>query len=322
MKRKTFYIFLACEAALCMLLYLARESLPQVFTTLIAFPFEQIGILLRIISLSGRMGNIISIVLYIAICIIPVFVLLFLKKKRKLYKEDALFAVLSAVLFVVIYLMINPGLLNSHLGSLAGQSFGKTLLGGMVYSLLVGYVLLRILRQIFAADTYRLQKHLFVLLYIINALLVLVVFGGQFGIMLDSFETLRAGNIGNEHNLGMSYFFIVLEYLVTVLPYILVILIVFYGQDLLKELSADRYSEATVTAAEKLSRICGSSLIITVLSNIGFNLLQLVFIENLFVVNGSVQIPLLSITFVLAAFLLAQYIKENKQLKDDNDMFI
>ena len=51
-------------------------------------------------------------------------------------------------------------------------------------------------------------------------------------------------------------------------------------------------------------------------------LLQFAFMKTLLVVNGSVQIPILSMAFVLAALLLAQYIKENKQLKDDNDMFI
>jgi hypothetical protein len=322
MKRKLFYFFLSCEAALCILLYLAREVLPQVFTALIAFPFEQIGILLRMLSLSGFSGNIISIVFYLTICLIPAFVLFFLRKKRKLFPEDALLAVLSVVLFAVIYLMVNPGLLSTRIGGSQVLSIGKALLGGIAYSILIGYILLRILRQFFVADTYRLQKYLVVLLYIINILLVFLVFGGQFGILLDFFDSLRAGNTGNEHNLGISYIFLVLEYLVNVLPYILVILVVFIGQDLLRELSIDRYSEASVTVAEKLSHICGLALIITVISNIGFNLLQLVFIKKLLVVNGSVQIPLLSVTFVLAAFLLAQYIKENKQLKDDNDMFI
>ncbi len=322
MKRKTFYIFLICEAVICMLLYLAREALPQIFTTLIAFPFEQIGILLRIISLSGNLGNVISIVFFVAICLIPSFVLLLLRKKRRLYAEDTLLAVLSMVLFMVIYLMINPGLLGTYLGTSAGQSFGKALLGGMVYSILIGYALLRILRLFFVADTCRLQKYLMVLLYIIIFLLIYIAFGAQFSQMLDSFEKLRADNTGNEHRLGMSYIFLVLQYLVNSLPYVLVILVIFHGQDLLRELSINRYSEETVYTAEKLSRICGLALIVTVISNVGFNLLQLLLIKMLSVVNGSVQIPLFSITFVLAALLLAQYIRENKQLKDDNDMFI
>jgi hypothetical protein len=38
--------------------------------------------------------------------------------------------------------------------------------------------------------------------------------------------------------------------------------------------------------------------------------------------NSSLQIPVLSIAFVLATLLMARFIGENKQLKDDYDMFI
>lgn len=319
MKHNKLYIFLGCEAILCMMLYLAREALPQVFTTVMAFPLEQIGILLRILSLSGKLGNAISIVLYAALCLIPAFVLFLLRKKRKLFAEDALLAVLSLVLFAVIYLMINPGLLGEYLGNSLGQ---KALLGGIAYSVLTGYILMRILRLFFAADTGRLQKYLMVLLYIINIFIVLLVFGAQFNNLLDSFEQLRAGNKGNEHRLGMSYIFLVLKYLVDALPNALIIPVFFSGQNLINELSVDRYSDQAVACAEKLSRMCGLALIISVLSNVGLNLLQLVFINKLSVTNSSVQIPVFSIVFVLATLLLAQYIKENKRLKDDNDMFI
>lgn len=322
MKHKPFYILLSCEAILCMMLYLAREALPQVFTTVIAFPFEQIGILLRLLSLSGSLGNAVSIVVYAALCLIPALVLLLLRKKRKLCTEDALLAVSSAVLFAVIYFMINPGFLGENMGSSMGQGIVKAFLGAIVYSVIFGYILIRILRLFFSADTSRLQKYLMILLYIVNILIVLIIFGVKFSDLLDSFKQLQAGNKGNEHRLGFSYVFLVLKYLVDAIPNALIIPVVFSGQNLLTELSADRYSEQTVDCAQKLSRMCGLALCITVLSNIGLNLFQLVFINKLSAANSTVQIPFFSIVFVLAALLLAQYIKENKQLKDDNDMFI
>ncbi len=319
MKHKSLYIFLGCEAILCMSLYLAREALPQVFTTIIAFPFEQIGILLRLLSLSGRLGNAISIIIYASLCLIPTLALILLQKKRKLYAEDALLAVLSVVLFLVIYFMINPGLLGKYMGSSLGH---KTLLGGIVYSVIVGYALFRILRLFYSADTLKLQKYLMVLLYLVNIFIVIIVFGAQFSNLLDSFKQLQAGNKGNEHRLGYSYIFLVLKYLVDAIPNALIIPVVINGQNLLRELSADRYSDQAVVSAQKLSRMCGLALYITVVSNIGLNLLQLVFINKLSVAESTVQLPVFSIVFVLAALLLAQYIKDNKQLKDDNDMFI
>lgn len=322
MKHKKLCVFLACEAVLCILLHSAREILPRAFTAVMAFPFEQIGLGLRALSLSGDTGNIISIVLYTTLCLIPVGILYSLKRVRRLYPEDALLAVLSIVLFAVVYMMINPGLLGPYFGDATGQSVTKAVLGGMVYSVLIGYAVLRILRLFFHADTGRLQKYLEILLCALNALFVYLAFGAYFSSLMDSFDALRSGNTGNEQSLGMSYLFLVLQYVVNALPYILNVLVVFAALELLDELSADRYSEAAVNASEKLSRLCGMALAVIVISNIGFNLLQLVFIKMLAVMNGSVQIPLISVAFTLAVLLLAQYIKENKQLKDDNDMFI
>ena len=322
MKQKALGIILAFEAVICMLLYFTQEALPQAFTAAMAFPFEQLGLGLRALSLSGGAGNAVAVVLYAGLCLIPAVVLIFIRRKRELRREDVLLGLLSAVRFAVLYFMINPGMLGEYLGSTPGQSVGKAMLGGMVYSVLCGYLVLRILRIFFAADTGKLQKYLMALLCVLNILFVYLAFGVCFGELLDAIQALQAGNAGNEHLLGMSYAFLVMQYLVDVLPYVLNVLVVFSALHLLQALGADRYSETTVAAAGALSRLCGSVLAATVLSNIGFNLLQLLFIKRLMVVNSSVQIPLLSVAFVLAVLLLAQFIGENKQLKDDNNMFI
>lgn len=322
MKRKKFYILLGCEAVLCMLLFLVRESIPGIFTAIIVFPFEQIGMLLRKLSLSGDIGNVFSIIVYVVISLIPIFVLFIYKKRRELCTEDSLLVVLSAVLFVVLYLLINPGLLGNYLGSAEGLILGKVLLGGMAYSVLFGYIILRILRFFFIADADRLQKYITVLLCVLNIFFIYLAFGAQFDSLLNSMDALRTGNTGAEQSLGMSYMFLVLQYIVNALPNVLNVLVVFAGINLLKELAIDKYSEATVAASIALSRLCGLVLIIIVISNIGFNLLQLIFANVLRVINGTIQIPMLPIAFVLIALLLAQYIRENKKLKDDNDMFI
>ena len=322
MKRKSLMAFLSIEAVLCIFIAFAREALSKAFTAAMSFPFEQIGLGLRALSLSGSAGNAASIILYAMFCLVPAAALLFIRKRRRMQIEDILLGVLSAVLFAVLYLMINPGMLDTSLGSAAGQTIGKAMLGVMAYSVLCGYLVLRVLRLCFSADTGKLQKYLAALLSLLNILFVYLAFGACFGDLLDAISTLRAGNTGNERFLGMSYVFLTLQYLVDALPYVLDVLVVFAAMGLLEKLNTDRYSQAAVTAAGKLTRLCGSALAVIVLSNIGFNLLQFLFIKGLMVVNGSVQIPLLSVAFVLGILLLAQFIGENKQLKDDNDMFI
>ena len=318
MKRKLLFIVLGCEAVLCLLLYSARDMLAGVFSAVLAFPFEQVGLGLRALSLAGPAGNAAAVAAYVLLCLTPAAALLLLRRRRRLRLEDSLLAILSAVLFAVLYFMINPGLLVPFGGSAAG----KAVLGGIVYSLLCGYAVLRILRLFYDADTEALQRYLARLLCLLAALFVYLAFGACFGRLLDAFDALRAGNAGHERQLGVSYVFLVLQFLADALPYLLDVAVIISALNLLRELTADRYSRAAVISAHRLSRLCGLALAVSVLSNMGFNLLQLIFFRSLHVINGTVQLPVLSVAFVSAVLLLARLIGENKRLKDDNDMFI
>jgi len=140
--------------------------------------------------------------------------------------------------------------------------------------------------------------------------------------LLGSVAALRVGNVGNEHLLGASYAFLVLQFIVDALPYALNVIIVFSVLRLLDEMRIDRYSAETVAAAERVSRLCAAFLVTTVLAGICLNLLQFLFSKSLFIINSSVQIPVFSIAFVLAALLFTRLLTENKQLKDDNDLFV
>lgn len=322
MKRNVFIGILMVEALLCVVLRILQASFTGVFSAVMAFPFEQIGLGLRLLSLSGGLGNAVAIAIYFAASLFPVSALPVLRKKRKLHTEDGLLGLLSVVLFAVLYLMINPGIINSLTRGVAGQPVGKAVLGVTVYSVLCGYLVLRVLRLFSVGGTDKLLRYMSVMLHLLNMLFVYIIFSTCIGNLLNSIASLKAGNTGNEHLLGASYFSLVLQFTVDALPYVLDVFVVFAALRLLHEMRTDRYSAEAVAATERMSRLCSAALAATVLSNIGFNLLQLLFVKSLMVVNGSVQIPVFSITFVLAALLLTRFVAENKQLKDDNDMFV
>ncbi|MDR1619861.1 MAG: hypothetical protein LBS18_04270 [Clostridiales bacterium] len=322
MKRNVLVGILVIEALLCVVLRILQASFSDAFFAVMAFPFEQIGSGLRLLSLSGDTGNIAAIVFYFLISLLPAAALLVVRKKRGLRVEDGLLGLLSAVLFAVLYLMINPGVIGTLTGGTMGQSTGKAIAGGMVYAVLCGYFVLRVLRLFFVGGTDKLVRYMSVMLSLLNVLFVYLAFGARFDEMLNSSAALQAGNAGNEHLLGASHVFLVVQFLVDALPFVLNVFVVFAALRLLCEMRADRYSAETVSATERMSRLCAVALAATVLSNIGFNLLQFLFVKSLMVVNGSVQIPVFSITFVLAALLLTRFVAENKQLKEDNDLFV
>jgi hypothetical protein len=319
MKRRMYGGLLAVEAAACIASMLVQASFAGVFSAMAAFPFEQIGLGLRALSLSGGPGNVAAIVLYAAVSLAPVGVLFLLRKQRKLLPEEGLLGIFSIALFAVLYLMINPGVMGIPADVLAT---GKMVLGGALYSILCGYFVLRALRLFLQSDVERLTKYMSVMLGLLGVLLVYVVCGTCFGGLLNSFTSLRAGNVGNEHDLGTSYVFLWLQFAVDVLPYVLDVWVIFAALRLLDAVRADRYSEGAVAATTRLSRYCAVALVVTVLTNMGFNLLQLLFAKMLRSVNVSVSIPIFSIVFVLAALLLTRFVAENKQLKDENDAFI
>ena len=64
MKERHLFTLLSVEAAACVLFCILQRSLSGLFSTLIAFPFEQIGAGLRVLSLSGAVGNVVAILLY------------------------------------------------------------------------------------------------------------------------------------------------------------------------------------------------------------------------------------------------------------------
>ncbi len=321
MKRKLLIGLLAAEAAACVALCFLQTSFGNVFSTMMAFPFEQIGLGLRSLSLSGGALNVLALVLYGAISLLPMAFLMFFRKKRKLQKEDWLLGLLSVLLFVVLYAMTNPGLIGLQTGGLPPAA-GKAALGLLVYSVLCGYLALRVLRLFYTGGTEKLLGYASAMLMLIAALFVYAAFGAGFSNMLKSFEALRAGNTGNEHLLAATYICLAMEAVVNALPRVLGVVVVFKALVLLDEMKVNRYSESAIAAAKHMCRWCAIALAATMLSIIGFNLVQLLFSKALLVTHVGAQLPVDSIGFMLAVLLFTRLLTENKQLKDDNDMFI
>lgn len=322
MKRNGLIGFLVAEALLLVVFRALQASFGGALPAVMAFPFEQIGAGLRFLSLSGDIGNAAAIALYLAVCLSPIAALLAIRKKRALNGEDGLLVLLSAVLFPVMYQMINPGMIALPMGGAMGQAFGKALLGAAIYVVLSGYAVLRILRLFSVSGMDKLFRCMSVMLSVLSVLFVYMAFGACFDSLLGAIGALKAGNTGNEHLLSASHVFLAAQFAVDALPYILNVLVVFASLKLLREMRQDRYAPETVAATKGLSRLCAAALKATVLANIGFNLLQMVFQKSLMVVNSSVEIPVFSITFVLAVLLMTRFVAENKQLKDDNDLFV
>lgn len=285
--------------------------------SIFTFPFEQIGWGLRQLSLSGAVGNIAAILLFVLLGLIPCAVFVWLKKKGRACKVDWMLPAISVCLFLVLYFMINPGLFTMPI---PGE--GKALLGCTFYSVLVGYLVLRILKKSAQADTKSLQKGLRILLYVVMVLFAYVVVVEIAFNLPANIQAVREANNAFGVDLTMTYIFLVLQSVVNALPYVLDIIVLFVATRALKELLTAAYSDAAVTAVQRIADVCAKALTIIVISSMGFNILQLVFRNRLHQIQIQATIPILSILFVVVILVVARYVRENQKLKQDNELFI
>lgn len=333
MKYKKFKIGLAIEAALCVFAALLWSGMGEAFASVMAFPFEQIGLGLRSLSLSGTAGNIAAIIIYGLICLSPAAYLCFRRAKKQQGREDILLILLSALLFFAVYLIINPvyfaKLFSVALGGMT--SIYNAILGGVVYSVLAAYLVFRLLRQVTDSETGRILKCLKILMAAICVILVYMIFAGGLAQVISAIDNLKAGNSSTGDIFGgvvfgesvfISGVFIVLQQFLKLLPYLLEIIIIFVGFRLVDALDSDVYSDEVLLHAGALARVCTKSIVIIMVSQIALNLLQLFAGAALLSASYSLSLPLSAVTFVLMALLLAKYLEQGKKLKDDNDMFI
>lgn len=325
MKKYLFPVLLAAEAALCLIYQLLHTAFSDLFVTAAAFPFEPLSLGLRALSLSGVVGNVLSWILYLAICLVPLAFYGSLLRSGRLQRADHLIPVMSILLFAVLYFMINPGLMWPEF-----PQAEKLLLGGAFWSVFFCWLVLRFLRR-YDVGPDRQQRGLQLLLYGVILLFVYAIFGAELRNCLDAIREVRDGNTAADggwmgsspvRGLGTTYVFLVLKFLVDSLPYALDIWVTFLGLRFLEALSIDRYSDDTIAAAGRLADTCRLALTIMVVVSMLFNLAQLLFVRTLLSVNMQASLPILSMAFVLAVLLASGYIRENQRLKRDNDLFI
>ncbi len=305
MKNKALYIALGIFSALCAVVALTAGGEALLQELLLGGVYVRVGGALRQLSLSGGAGNAAAIIIYIVLCCLPL--VLGAKGLARGKRENWLLAAMSAALFPVIYLAVNPGHLAGWREGM-GVSLLVSGMGNCCSGLLLAWAVFRILRVSRETESLRIFR---VLLWLLAAALCCAVCGvslAELRTKLGSFD--------------MQSQFAVLGFVVGALPLVLDIVLVLRGEALLAAFELDRHSEETAGHAESLSRLAAFSLKLTVLVSLGYNILQLMFLRSLTDISIDMDIPLLPLALALAALLLSRLIKENRALKQESDMFI
>ncbi|MDO5063071.1 MAG: hypothetical protein Q4D77_07815 [Peptostreptococcaceae bacterium] len=343
MKKSVLLRILSVEAIVCLLIAFFDKA--RVAPSLIFyFPFLQITSLLRRLSLSGMVGNIVAIAIYVALSLIPIVVLRQISKKRTLLVEDHLLILLSLVCFVGFYSMINTPSADPFSGNeslinpFANLPEVKNIIySTLMYSVLLGYFALRLLRIFFSVKTKELHRYLAWMLSgfaIFSLAAIILSFVAPWIADLQNLHLHHQliydlntpdGQLitsGPDMTLYANIFFSALRAVVHALPYAADIYLVLLALDLLEEIQIARYSEKVVELSQNLSLVAARALSLIIGVHITFNILQVIFVDRLFNVKAHAFFPILSILFVLGLLIFSQYIQEGKALKDDNDLFV
>ncbi len=289
----------------------------------ITFPWAQLGTALRRLSLSGSVGNAAAWILFLLIGAIPLAAAAILYIRRRSCKADILLAALSLMLYVSMWFYINPSYLNVYLSPLPMGDFSGYLLGTVLYSLLLTWILLRRIIRYEKAEYRNLMSGFRFLLYayiLVLAIGTLLQGGAEF---IASCQALTENNSGaNALELNISTFFLILQAVCRLLPKMAELALLGMGAGFLRGFERAAFSQDTLARLERLRIASGRLLMLILISNVGISILQLIFSRFLLSSSHIIVFPLTEIIVVLGIRLLSLLYLESRRLKEDNDMFI
>ena len=281
--------------------------------TALALPFTLLGKGLRLLSLSGTVGNIAAIILYLAVALLP----LLFKLRKSWNTEDVLLVVCSALLLYVVYYMINPALRPMILQN----SVGDLILSGVVYSTLLSWAVIKLLQRCDSMENTDIFRALQIFLAICAAEFGLAI-AAEFAACRADIAAIRAANTMPGLDLTPTFTFVYLDFSVTALEYGLVIRMLLLAIKLLRELSTDAYSSACAETAEILSHWCRRSLILVTAACTALQIAQLLFTPSLHDIAVNFRLPAVSMAIAFALLALTRLLRQGRSIKEDNDLFI
>ena len=290
---------------------------------LLAFPWAQIGMMLRRLSMSGAAGNVLAWILYILISMIPAAAWIGIRRGKGEKKTDLFLPVFSLMIFGLLYLAVNPAYLFRLTGASAAQTTSSVLMASCalaVDSLLILYLVVRLLRSWKSMESRKLIRNLRYFFYLFGFLMVILVFAGGPADFISALQKVQEGNTADVG--AVTRFLVAMKTLAACLPDVTQLLLSVLAVSLLGAMEEDIYGEKTVQNAEVLAVVCGISLVVNLSFLVCCNVLNLMFQSGSSDSSFTAGIPLGYIGFSLILTLIARSLSSGRDLKKDHDLFI
>lgn len=332
MKRSQLKALLLAEGAVCALLALALRLIEGDAFSIVGFPGGAIGQGLSTLAASGRFGFALALTLYAFCVLLPLYVFVRIRAKRAWKAEDALLGLCSLAVAGALF----PRGWVAYWSTSAETLFPRLAWQWLIFALLAGWVVLRLLRRFSDGGTRELLRLFRALLALAAAYFVFAVCFAGFADLLSAVDTLKAGNtafgsdailpsavdITGIKSLAFSYVILALRFAAESLPSLLAAATAYFAIGLLDTMENGAFTQESAVYAPKLAAWCGKALRISVLFALAVNLVQAVCASMILNTSISIRLPIFELCFVLAALLGARLIVSNVALAADNDLFI
>lgn len=332
MKRSQLKTFLLIEGAVCLTLTLALRLIEGAAFSFAAFPGSAAGQGLSMLAGTGRFGFALALTLYAFLALLPLYALARIRARRDWKAEDTLLGLCSLAVAGALF----PRGWVTYWSTSAETLFPRLAWQWLLFALLAGWVVLRLLRRFSDGGTQELLKLFRVLLGLAAAYFVFAVFFVEFAGLLTAIDTLKAGNtaftadtllpaaadITGSKSLAFSYIVLALRFGAKSLPTLFAAATAYFAIGLLDTMEDGAFTQESAAYAPKLAAWCVKVLKLSVLLALAVNLLQAVCAPLILSTSISIPLPVLELCFVLAALLGARLIASNVALAADNDLFI
>lgn len=267
------------------------------------YPFELVGKIIRSLSLSSSIGNIVSWIIYIGICMIPTFIYFY-----KYKKVDFILLISSIYLLFAVYNFINPEgfykLLPDELQSATEFITAvKLSIAMMFYIILISYFVLFSMRYLSEGQS-ALKGLQIILTVFLGAYLVAIFYFGLFDILKNS-----------------SLLYLV-KYILLLAPNIMSMIVIFTGIELVNNFAENQYSETVVEDIRKIHKYSKSTVYLSILSSLIANGMQIFLFSTMYDIEMFLDIPFIPLIVAFVGMILCKYFKENNNLFDDNNSII
>ena len=313
MKRKKLVLLMIASALLIGALTLLSNLRPNILSSLLAFPLEPIVPVLKRIAKAGPAGNGLAVAGIAALVLIPAVIALCMRGNEKIPEAVSLLA-LACMILVAVYGTWNPAVFQNRIVKVPAEDFNylPMIFSLASWALFILFIVLRLIRLFRAGHREQLLRYLRLLLHILCA----VIAAGIASTLISGVMTLVKG-LPTTEDAALHAAKVIASLVISLLE----IIVCFRMLDML-DIAATDEQEGLPEAASRLSRVCCTALSGIALSAALLHIFQIILLPSLTDVKSVLDIPLLQIVFVLVILLLSRLLIENKQLKDDNSMFI